>query len=368
MGKALGFVKMKYDKIYIVVPEKLETGGPETFHQMCGVINDNHFSECYIVYINVKNFKIVKSEIPERYKKYNVLTTDSVEDSPRNLLMVAEGETHVLKHFKHITKMVCWLSLLYHYPYKCSVVEENYKKHILLNKFIRYLFRFMTHPKRLFLYKEISYRKMKNCRLSYNCLCEKEYLSKKGLTFTNYLCGPISDDYFESGKEKSVNKEKIISYNPKKGKKFALEVIASFKKKYGNSFTFVPIENMTNLQVINTLKKSSLYIDFGYFPGHERIPRQAVLLHTNVLTSRFGAAGYKDIVVPEKFKLDANVRNIENIVDTMFELASNPDEYYHEYDKYREFTNWQRDNFFNEIKAICEGTPFILEEKFNFDN
>ena len=45
-----------------------------------------------------------------------------------------------------------------------------------------------------------------------------------------------------------------------------------------NDFNFVPLINLNNDEIINTLSKSKIYIDIGSHPGKDRLPREAALL------------------------------------------------------------------------------------------
>ena len=106
--------------------------------------------------------------------------------------------------------------------------------------------------------------------------------------------------------------------------------------KLRNDIKFVPIENMTPKQIIKLMDSAKLYIDFGQFPGPERIPREAVMRKCNILTSTFGSANNNiDVLIPRSFKIDAKKKNINEIVDKICILLDNYEEYLPLYDAYR---------------------------------
>ena len=355
---------MIYNRIYIVSPVGVETGGPETLHQMCKVINENYPNTCYMVYID-KDGNFVDAPVPKKYEKYNVNHTDKVEDIKENILITTEIHTFVQTRFQNITKRICWLSYLFYFNEVYGIKTRlPYSGFLRAVKPLVYLAYFLLKPGHWFAKnKKLKLKQMKNFLHSYNTIEEKKFLAKHGIESKNYLCGPISDDYFENQNVDLSTKENIISYNPKKGYSYTKKIIKLFKEKHGDKYQFVPIENMSNQEVIDVLKRSKVYIDFGFFPGHERIPRQAVLLKANIITSTNGSAKYDDILIDSKYKFDTKSKNLKKIVETMFELAEHHKEHVDDYDEYREFTNWQRDNYKNEVLAICDNKPFEFEAK-----
>lgn len=78
-----------------------------------------------------------------------------------------------------------------------------------------------------------------------------------------------------------------ILYNPAKSSAFMSELMAKSPE-----FEFKPITGMTRAEVIDTMRHAKLYMDFGEFPGRERIPREAVLCGCCLITSRIGSAAF----------------------------------------------------------------------------
>ena len=100
---------------------------------------------------------------------------------------------------------------------------------------------------------------------------------------------------------------------------------------------FKPIQDMTPDQITEVMSRSKIYIDFGNFPGPERIPREAVTMGCNIITSKNGAAANEiDVPIPEKLKFEDKEENIPQIIKLLQDMLMNYDIYYHYYDKYRE--------------------------------
>ena len=93
---------------------------------------------------------------------------------------------------------------------------------------------------------------------------------------------------------------------------------------------------MTREQVFETLKRSRLYVDFGTFPGPERIPREAVSLYNNILTSRKGSAENSiDVPIDERFKIDFNYSDLDKAVDMAKDMLVSYEKYVPYFDEYR---------------------------------
>jgi hypothetical protein len=138
------------------------------------------------------------------------------------------------------------------------------------------------------------------------CWYDRKYLETSGLTFLN-VTGPINQSYIKEINNDAfdVNRKNQILYNPKKGVKTVLRLIAAFPE-----FLFVPLEQFDQRELILKYRASKLYIDFGHHPGRERMPREAIACGCCVVTGVLGsAANLEDIPIPDKFKLDEHNSN-----------------------------------------------------------
>ena len=226
--------------------------------------------------------------------------------------------------------MIWWLSLDNHY-------SSFY--HVKYNKFIRFFINFPFYLIRNFNkisnnnrgistyaeYTKFLYRIFHKQDLSIASsvklnLSQSNYVHKHLLKL-NYkseeLYDFLEDSFFENINLNNISKENVICYNPLK----ATDFIKSFIKK-NKQLNFVPLINMSRKEILDTLLKSKIYIDFGTHPGRDKIPREAVLLGNCILTNRKGSANNPvDISIPDKFKFeetDKNTKILENIIKEIF--------------------------------------------------
>ena len=112
---------------------------------------------------------------------------------------------------------------------------------------------------------------------------------------------------------------------------------------------------MNSSEIVDLMQKSKLYIDFGEFPGPERIPREAVLMGCNIITSTKGSAGANDIDVPidRTLKIEAIDENINKIVSLIEDIINNYAKYYPMFNEYRRKVIEQPLIFEENINKLC---------------
>lgn len=289
---------MKKTKVYINIPARAVAGGVESLYQLAHAINTVG-GESIVLWDNNHN-----QPVPEKYHHYDVNYLSSVEDSPENWVIYPEVWTEKLHTYKHLKKAIWWLS-----------VDNNHGK-----------------------FKEFSDDSITHFYQSYYAL---DYLNKNGsrqnLPLFDYIPNLYTDSTFDIGK-----KENIVAYNPVKG----LNVTNSIRNLNGD-INFVPITNMNESQIIELLKKTKVYIDFGSHPGRDRIPREAAILGNCIITSNNGSANfYNDIPIKYKYKTD-DVTKVGNIIRECFNKY---EKNINDFSLYRLYINGQKEQLYNLVK------------------
>lgn len=342
-------------KVYVACPYGTVTGGTESLHQLVFELNNINI-DTYIYYYNAKG----DLKVPEKFKKYTDKIAYKIQDESSNIIVIPEVATQLLYKYKNIKKCIWWLSLDFYFK---SIPSERAK-----NNKITYRIKSKNLRKLIYPFFEVFFRikekkfKMLNFEKDkqihsyvhlYNCEYVKQFLISKGIkeSNTHYLCGPISSDYILDI-TMSESKYNIVAYNPAKESKFYKEFIEYVYKKR-DDILFFPIQNMNQSQVKALLRKSKVYMDFGFFPGPERIPREAVLSYCNILTSDRGSASNdKDVLIPQKYKYDIINGDIDKIYKGLEELIDNYEENVVLYDLYRKKVYNQMERFSKDIGNI----------------
>lgn len=315
--------------IYILCPPKLATGGPEALHQLGHVL-------CQLGY-DAKMFysKHKKKPVHPFYERYNVPFVTHLKDSTDVILVIPESLTNFIAQYPLAEKKVWWLSLDF---YEALMNSREQKKN---------LFRkiFLSHK-----HKEYRFEPNKTVTHWYQSERTRQFLSTKSLDNPmEYLCDYPTELFFENlPLLNDFKKEPIITYNPKKGR----EIIESFKDEL-NQYTWIPLKGMTREEMRTVLRKAKLHVDFGYFPGRDKIPREALVSGCCLLTGRGGTAEFtEDLGIPEKYKLHPEEQTPENIKKMIIHLMENYEETISEFEPFREFVMGEKERMFESVKKI----------------
>lgn len=340
-------MKQKYNKIYIPAPFQFTTGGVELIHQFVDKIN-NLGGDAYIVYQD--QGKIIDTEtITPQYSSYNVKVTSVIEDTEDNFLMLPETLLEWANKFQHITLGCWWMSVDNRYEYKvCNWKDTLYHYrgtlyNRLVTTFHNFRFKIKNNNKNL--------KKLDN-RIwhFYQSVYAQHHIYSLG--FSKVV--PLGD-YINSAfnlNQKEQKRENIILYNPAKGYKYTKKIINS-----NPDLKFIPIKGMTREELVELMRKSKVYIDFGHFPGKDRLVRESILNGLSIITGTKGASFYyEDIPLPPDLKFKQINRNIPLISKMIRNLLNNPSEYKIYYSNYRNEILCEEKKFENQIKKF-----FFLE-------
>ena len=151
---------------------------------------------------------------------------------------------------------------------------------------------------------------------------------------------------------KLSQKQDIVVYNPKKGSLFTKKIIDA-----APNIKFVPIIHMTRDEVIKTLQKAKVYIDFGNHPGKDRLPREATILGCCVITGKRGSARYyEDVPILETYKFEDKVENIPMIIEKIKDCFENFEKRHGDFDKYRKVIKEEHSRFVSDLKQVFKGS------------
>lgn len=334
--------------VYIYDSSHKSTGGAESLHQLAeNLINKG--IKTYIYY------EIKRNDIKKELSQYKISITDSIIDDKNNLLVVPEVSTEILYKYKNIKKCIWWLSLdnyLFQFPKHNArriISVRNFPGFLKLPLIIYIFFKSKKKEDPIKNFKELS-----EIWHLYNCEYAKNFIVKEGVKDDkmHYLCGPIT---VEKDEKLILNqKEKMVIYNTYKGKKYISKIIKLSTEKI-QDVKFVPIEKLTKKQVFEYMSKAILYMDFGYFPGPERMPREAVVYNCNILVGLIGSTRNEiDIPIPVEYKFEMTKKNVDKIVDKIRIMVDKPESFFDDFNYYRKIVRNQQERFATDIESVFE--------------
>ena len=206
------------------------------------------------------------------------------------------------------------------------------------------------------------------------CQEEKQYYFKKdtihlaqsyyALNFLNsleipkkniiYVSDYLNEQYLKNKDEdlKVSNRKARILYNPVKGKYFTNAIMKYIINK-NNNIIFTPIQNMTRDEIIDLMKESMLYIDFGDHPGKDRIPREAAMCGCCIITGLNGSTKFKeDVYIDDKYKFEREESNIPDIYSRILYILNNYNSSFNDFYEYRNRIRNELNDFNNGIDNL----------------
>lgn len=343
-------------KIYVFCPNDIVTGGPDALHQIVFYLNQLGF-DAKIVYYAFSQKHCYS--IPDAYRNYilTYITEQDFVDSPNNIVILPEHAVDKLKFIKKSKVYIWWLS-----------VDNNRNKSSILWK----LFYFATLPARVVKnfeyyrhrFGEAIVKTIKMQKYSFKSepenvehLCASfyahDYVSQRSPKKVNLCIEPISKFFlnsYEKQKQEIRNSPRSnnILYNPRKSGAFVQKLAA-----LAPELSFEPLVGLNQEQLIKKYCSSKLYVDFGPFPGAERMPKEAVLFGCNIITGRYGASNfYGDVPIPDEYKFTNPQKETALIIKKIKDSLKNYNEQSKDFDLYRKTVLELEDKFIQSLKEL----------------
>ena len=338
----------KYNKIYVVAPYAHATGGVELSHQLVDFLRNNN-QDAYIIYtqdaINIKTNATITTE----YINYNIQVSNNIEDDKNNILILPEIYFDWIYIYKNIQVGCWWMSVDNHYT-ACSFFDILSFKKGIINK-LRFIFSSFKniiqhdyHPYR----NSIKDLKSQGHRIMhfYQSHYAQFHLYQLNLSRIFPLSDYINLEFINY--KQQIKKENIILYNPAKGGDFVRELINLMP-----NHKFIPLKNLTRIQVRELFTRAKLYIDFGHFPGKDRLPREAIVNNCCIITGKKGASRFfEDIPIPETYKFDIEHTSLSCIKKRIINILDHYESCIQDFLYMKKEILLEKDQFHKEIKNI----------------
>lgn len=346
-------------KIYVMAPSKSFTGGPEVLHQVALALKKKFKQSTFMFYLP-ESF----NPVHQNFQKYNLKFANKIEDKKENILIIPEHYSfiqHALK-YKNIKKILWWLSVDNYFGYKIRTDFNKFIRSFIkipfnflktLNLITNYSFGLVTYHDYLkFIYSFINLEKLSEFRDIDLHLCQSYYaynFLKKYFKNIAYLSDYQREEILLNSKKKYTNKKNQICYSNKSN---------AFIKKISKftNYKMIELKGFNNKQIINIFKKTKIYLDFGYHPGKDRMPREAVLFNNCIITNRRGSAkNNNDIPINKRYKFyerNSNLIKIKNTIDGIFNNYKK---------EIKHFTNYKR-KILNEKKIFYQDLEKIFKK------
>lgn len=329
-------------KIKVICPAKKVTGGPELLHQFCYEARKMGYN-AQMVYIS-KDESMLKDPVAPQYRHYQNPYSTTLNDSSDSIFIIPETSPEVCLDIKKGDKIFWWLSV------------DNYTNNLYRSRGWDYRDSFwapLIKKVRTSIGRAVD---VKTCNIKYHLVQSYyawDYCNKIGIDDSKimYLSDYLNDSYLENAKENlGFSKKNQVLYNPKKGLEFTKRIMAA-----APDIKWIPLIHLTYDQMVNFMRESKVYIDFGNHPGKDRIPREAAVNGCCIITGMRGAAAFqKDVDIPFGYKFKDVPESIPSILDKIRDIFAHYDENVHEFEKYRTKIHNEHEQFLTDLCKVCD--------------
>jgi len=324
-------------KIYIQCPAALATGGPEALHQLGHYLIKNGF-DAQMSYIPPNH----PNPVHPQYETYSVPYALEIENNSKNLIILAESNLYPLyqKPYSKLKKAIWWLSVTYYWeglkPWQEKAKKKNfYGIKSLINPHINPPLPTLERLRKLPVY---------HIRHSYY---SEVFLKENNIKITGKISDYMNRAFINEINDRTT-KEDIVLYNPKKNDVYLDDLI-----KQTPQFNWVAVQGLSASAVAALMNKSKVYIDFGFHPGKERMPREACLMNCCMIIGKNGSAVHReDMPIPDEYRFNKDVALYPEITGLIADCIKNYDVRIKDFANYRQELLTEEEVFDQDIKAV----------------
>lgn len=316
--------------IQFLCPPNYATGGTEAIFACVDMLNEVGLAvEIVLCQFTCGTIEIFgESGVPDRFKKYRYSLASKVSSSAY-CVVCPESFVQYLPVLKDLPIWLWWLSI--------DNAFENAR--------IR---------KRLDIVAQSLIRNYRTKRLAMQIptkhLCQSAY-ARTTLESWGLASSMLSDYVTAPHHSNSINKSQYsIAYNARRGEAEALETLASLKGRV----ELIPIKNMSLNEVHQQLSRSIVCLDFGFFPGKDRLVRESSLLNNVVVMGKSGSACfYEDFPLDSEYKFNSkSYRERLRCQRYLYEILEDPAQHLIAQSRFRESIMHERATFRSEVISV----------------
>ena len=334
----------RYRNVYVIAPYAYATGGVELGHQLVDFINSNG-GAAFIVY--EKGGEIVKNaQITPQYTAYNIRVASEIEDSSDNMLVLPEVYFDWMYRYTDIHAGLWWMSVDNHF--KSSHWTDSLRHCTGWRQKLQMAHYNLKCRRR----NSLADMRREGTRTFhfYQSAYAQHFLYSQGMPRVLPLGDYINPEvYAQTDMNKmDVERENLILYNPAKGFEFTSRLISA-----NPDMTFIPLKGLTRAELGDYMRRAKVYIDFGHFPGKDRLPREAVMNGLCIITGTDGAARYyEDVAIDTAYKFKAISHNIPAISERIRSIFNDFAAHMVRFNYYRQRIADEKEQFSRDITGF----------------
>jgi hypothetical protein len=304
--------------VYVYVIRGHRAGGLEALHQFVHELTA----------LGVEAWLVASPDsrgLPEEpaYAAYGCRYAENIPDSPDSVVVVPEVAISFLDSYPRSKRAIWWLSVDFGEPYNEHPWTSRGRLRVLIQG---------AH------------------NLTQSEYARVEIARREGVTthmLTDYTVFAGGPGRLHDGGPGSV------AYNPFRG-----DERTSLVRARAPHLDWRPIQGLSRSGVDDLLRRTTVYLDLGFHPGKDRIPREAALAGCVVVVGRDGSAAYdEDVPLPGGYKvdLDGDPEHVAvEVADRLARIVADPDPHREAQRSYVESIGREREVFGQEVAAFVE--------------
>lgn len=336
-------------KIYVVYPRGQRTGGPEALHQLVDMLRELGQDAYLVPYPTTRNNPRV-----EQFSHYDAPEAAEAVDAEGNIVVVPEVFAGDLHSFKRATPICWWLSIDYSPTFFAARMQLRSSSGPLAS------FNETLLPRLAAIKKRVDVRSLKKSRIVH--VVQSSYAWAFLFSQLNVVPSLLSDytpsSEFTAGVGNGSRNHQLVTFNPVKGG----DIIREVMKVCDPAIEWRPIQGMTRPQVVSTLQECGIYLDLGFHPGKDRMPREAALSGALTVVGRRGAgAYYADVPIPWEHKITPGPDEVSDAAALLPQLMEDLPNEIAKQDSYRNTILSEKSRFKREVSDI------FVDQRFGKD-
>ncbi|MEN8119610.1 MAG: hypothetical protein ABFS35_04660 [Bacteroidota bacterium] len=337
------------DKIIILCPGDVISGGVNSLHNLCASLTRNGFNAA-MYYFNAKP-EIINSH---QITSYNVNSHDGKLDEPGHIIFVSESMTERVASFSKAIKVVYWLGIKFYFKsplWKPPFNKKIFRRLIKCRSYYGYSSGLIESAKRKlneFAKSEIDIWTDDFIHIS-NSHYVANYCLHKGAKNVHVLHNPIRDEFYE--KDFGLKKRtKTILFGPKTPK-----LLVFFLRLFLKDYKIIQLRHLPFEQVVKLMSESVVFAEFGSNHGRDRMPREAAMLGCIVfMNTRGSSALNKDYKIDDQYKIIDKLINYPRIIKEIKKAAKNYENQISDFGQFRDQLKNERANFDWEVNNVFQ--------------
>lgn len=316
----------RYRRVVIFCPTAI-TGGPEAIHQLSLSLNAIGV-QAYILHIGqanpirISDRKLVSLAPPspaliEAYGAYGPQFSPEITLDEDTLLILPEGLSAHHRRFAGCAVAIWWLSVdNFHRAYAKADAEGELSA-ILARRELIHL---------------------------HQSAYARDWLRGLGAERL-YDLGDYTSPAFTAGPARTPSPSPTASYNAAKGSDLAQGFFGANPQLEG-----LPLRGFSKVELRAILRERLLYVDFGHFPGKDRMPREAAVSGGVVFVHRKGSAeSYEDFPLPDFFKFSREDVDSGVLAEKLAAVRADPQGFWAQQDSFRSVVLWEKACFHDQV-------------------